>query len=276
MKNDLNVHEDVFSSRLIIGTVSVGIPFILWMGVVYFVDAVRGSAFPDPVSVFTRFVRLLRGGLLYDHTIKHHLFTSLIRWGIGYGLAVFAGILTGILLGTSRLLNRVFMPLIYVIQLIPGLAWIPIALLIFGIGNVSTVFMIFIMGYTPVLINTAGGIRNVPPIYTDAARMMGANHRIVIHRVLIPFASLPIIDGLRIGLANAWRVLIAAEMIVGVGIGLGYIIIQSRWSLDFEAAFISIFLIVIIGLFIEKAVFGILENRISRKLGLEASDRTPT
>jgi len=276
MKNNNFLHDNGYLSRLIISTVSIGTLFILWIGVVCFVSAVKGSVFPNPVSVFTRLIRLLHGGLLYDHTIRHHLTSSLIRWGIGYGLAVSAGIMTGILLGTSRILNRVFMPLIYVIQLVPGLAWIPIALLMFGIGNVSTVFMIFIMGYTPVVINTAGGIRSVPPIYTDAARMLGAKRWIIIHRVLIPFASLSIIDGLRIGLANAWRVLIAAEMIVGVGVGLGYIIIQSRWSLDFEAAFVSIFLIVIIGLFIEKAVFGILENRISSKMGLEATDRTGT
>ncbi len=276
MKNIKLLNENGFSSRLIISTVSIGILFILWLGIVYFVDIVKGAVFPNPLNVIDRFLRLVKSGLLYDHTIWQHLLSSLVRWGIGYGLAVIAGILTGILLGTSRLLNRVFMPLIYVIQLVPGLAWIPIALLVFGIGNVSTVFMIFIMGFTPVVINTAGGIRSVPPIYTDAARMLGASRWIIIHRVLIPFALLQIIDGLRIGLANAWRVLIAAEMIVGVGIGLGYIIIQSRWSLDFEAAFVSISLIVLIGLFIEKAVFGVLENRISSKIGLEAADRTST
>ena len=268
--------DDRFSSRLIISTLSIGILFILWMGVVCFVDAVKGSVFPSPVDVFTHLIQLFGSGLLYDYTIWDHLYNSLMRWGIGYGLAVFVGIPTGVILGTSRILNRICMPLVYVIQIIPGLAWIPIALLVFGIGHVSTIFMIFIMGYTPIVITTAGGIRSVSPNYIDAARMLGADQITIVRRVLIPFASLSIIDGLRIGLANAWRVLIAAEMIVGVGIGLGYIIIQSRWSLDFEAAFVSIFLIVIIGLTIEKTVFKILEKRISHKLGLEIANQTIT
>ena len=276
MKNNNHTYDDGLPSKLIISTISIGMLFFLWIGVVHFVDATKGSTFPNPVNVFSRLVRLVRGDFLYDHTIWQHFISSLIRWGIGYCLAVLAGISTGILLGTSRLLNRLFMPLIYTIQLVPGLAWIPISLLVFGIGTTSTVFMIFIMGFTPIVINTAGGIRSVPPTYTEAASMLGADKRTIVRRVLIPFASLPIIDGLRISLANAWRVLIAAEMIVGVGIGLGYIIIQSRWSLDFEAAFVSIFFIVIIGLFIEKAVFGTLENKISLNMGLGASDRTGT
>ena len=159
------------------------------------------------------------------------------------------------------------MPGIYILQLIPGLAWIPIAMLLFGIGNISTIFMIFIMGYMPVVINTVGGIKGIPLIYVNAAKMMGAEKFTIYFKVLIPAAALSIINGLRIGLANAWRVLIAAEMIVGVGVGLGFIIIQSRWSLDFEAAFCSIIIIAGIGLLVEKGFFGILENTISHKLG---------
>jgi ABC-type nitrate/sulfonate/bicarbonate transport system permease component len=274
MPNNYYLHDDKFSSRLIISTISICILFVLWMGVVCFVDVGKGSVFPSPVDVLTRLIQLLRNGLLYDHTIWHHLFNSLMRWGIGFGIAVFLGIPTGVMLGVSRILNRVCMPIIYMIQIIPGLAWIPIALLLFGIGNVSTIFMIFILGYTPIVISTAGGIQSVSSNYINSARILGANRMTIVYRVLFPFALLSIINGLRIGLANAWRVLIAAEMIVGAGIGLGYIIIQSRWSLDFEAAFVSIFLIVVIGLIIEKTVFGVLEKRFYNKLGLETSHRT--
>ena len=230
----------------------------------------KGAIFPGPVQVFSRIIRLFQGSILYDHLLATHLISSLIRWGVGYLLAIVAGLLSGLFLGTSKIIYRVGMPIIYVLQLIPGLAWIPISLLLFGIGNVSTIFMIFIMGFTPIVINTSGSIRSAPSIHINAAKMMGAGRTTLLLKVLIPFASLQIINGLRIGLANAWRVLIAAEMIVGVGVGLGYIIIQSRWSLDFEAAFVSIVLIIIIGLIIEKAIFGYLERRISYKLGIES------
>ena len=86
--------------------------------------------------------------------------------------------------------------------------------------------------------------------------------------VHLPASSLQIIDGLRIGLGNGWRVLIAAEMVVGVALGLGYTIIQSRWSLDFTGAFVSIAVICIIGLFIERFLFAAIENRVMGRLGL--------
>jgi ABC-type nitrate/sulfonate/bicarbonate transport system permease component len=88
-------------------------------------------------------------------------------------------------------------------------------------------------------------------------------------RVLLPAGSLQMLNGLRIGLANGWRVLIAAEMIVGVGLGLGYVLVQSRWTLDFEAAFVSILVICGIGLFIEKILFSVAERRLRDRLGLE-------
>ncbi len=128
--------------------------------------------------------------------------------------------------------------------------------------------MIFIMGLTPIIINTAGGIRSIPPIYIKSARMMGATRFLIFFRVMLPAATLAIVTGLRIGLANSWRVLIAAEMIVGAGVGLGYAIIQSRWSLDFEAAFVCVVIICVIGLVVEKLGFEVVEKRIMAQMGL--------
>jgi ABC-type nitrate/sulfonate/bicarbonate transport system permease component len=99
--------------------------------------------------------------------------------------------------------------------------------------------------------------------------MMGGNRLLLFWGIMLPAATLSIVGGLRIGLANSWRVLIAAEMIVGAGVGLGYSIIQSRWSLDFEAAFACVMIICFIGLMVEKLVFEILEKRIMAQLGLE-------
>jgi ABC-type nitrate/sulfonate/bicarbonate transport system permease component len=159
------------------------------------------------------------------------------------------------------------MPLVTVLQLIPGLAWIPVALLLFGLGNKATIFMIFIIALTPIIITTATGIKNTPPNLIHAARIMGADRKAMFIHVLFPSALFHIIDGMRIGLANSWRVLIAAEMIVGSGLGLGYIIIQSRWTLDYMAAFVSIIVIVIIGLTAERFIFKRIEDNLSKKSG---------
>jgi len=96
---------------------------------------------------------------------------------------------------------------------------------------------------------------------------MGASRKSLFMNVLLPSASFHIVDGMRIGLANSWRVFIAAEMIVGNGVGLGYIIIQSRWSLDYISAFVSIIIILIIGLTFEKLLFQIIDNKLRLKYG---------
>ena len=159
------------------------------------------------------------------------------------------------------------MPLVYALQLIPGLAWIPITLLLFGLGNVSTIFMIFMLALTPIIITTSTGISNTPSDLINSAILMGASRRSLVIHVLFPSALFHIVDGMRIGLANSWRVLIAAEMIVGEGVGLGYIIIQSRWSLDYISAFVSIIIIVMIGLTFEKFLFQIIDNKLRLKYG---------
>lgn len=271
MPNKLNsiFSDDRLSFRILVNLLSFSIIILIWSVIAFLMKQLNGSIFPSPFDAFRKLMLLFQGEALYNHTIYNHLLKSLFRWGAGYLLAVILGILTGLLLSSSNIMYQLIMPAIYVLQLIPGLAWIPIALLMFGIGNISTIFMIFMMGYTPILINTVGGIRGIPPVYVNAAQMMGAGKLTIFFKVLIPAATLSIIDGLRIGLANAWRVLIAAEMIVGVGVGLGYIIIQARWSLDFEAAFVSVIIIAGIGLAIEKCIFRIIEKNLSRKLGIK-------
>jgi NitT/TauT family transport system permease protein len=252
-----------------INLLAMGIIMLIWQLVALWISHSRGITFPSPLQTSARLLTLFSGDSLYDQSIYQHLSASLTRWATGYLLAVFLGIVAGLILGSSARSHEIFMPIVHVLQLIPGLAWIPIALLLFGLGDISTIFMIFIMGVTPIIINTAGGIRGIPPIYIKSAQMMGAGRILIFFRIMLPAATLAIIGGLRIGLANSWRVLIAAEMIVGAGVGLGYAIIQSRWSLDFEAAFVCVMIICLVGLVVEKLVFEVLEKRIMVQMGLK-------
>ncbi len=247
---------------------SVLIIITVWQLVSLWIGHSRGITFPSPWQTSDRLFAFFAGEGLYDQYIYQHLMASLERWASGYLLAVFIGILVGLALGSFTVLYEICMPVVHVLQLIPGLAWIPIALLLFGLGDTSTIFMIFVMGVTPIILNTASGIRSIPPIYIKTARMMGGKRILLFFRVMLPAATLSIVGGLRIGLANSWRVLIAAEMIVGTGVGLGYSIILSRWSLDFEAAFACVMIICFIGLTVEKLFFEILEKRIMTQMGL--------
>ncbi len=254
-----------------LGLGSVAIPLALWWGLAAAVTQVQHVAFPTPYDTGLRMIELLEGKLLSDATIYRHVADSLRRWALGFGLAMVLGIGLGLLLGWSRWLQRLSMPTVTVIQLVPGLAWIPVAILLFGIGERATVFMIAVTAFAPIVINTTAGVRGVDEMFVRAARMMGADDRTLFARILLP-GSLPhLLSGLRVGFANGWRVLVAGEMIVGTGTGLGYSIIQARWTLDYPGAFVCIAIICAIGLLVERGLMLPLERKTVERWGLARS-----
>jgi len=254
-------------------TLSAAILLGAWSLASFYVVEVKGSPFPGPLESLASLCRLLAArDLIYEKTIWVHIGQSVGRWLSGYGAAVVAGIGIGALAGSSNVLYRVLMPVVYAVQLVPGIAWIPIALLLFGLGNPSTVFMVGMVAVGPVAVSAAVGIRSTPRKYLWAARMMGAGSARLFFQVVVPSCILSILNGLRIGLANAWRVLVAAEMIVGTGVGLGYIIIESRWSFRFRDAFVCIMIICSIGLLVEKVFFAAIEGWAMHRMGLSRKE----
>ncbi len=256
--------------RIGLGVLGVLIVFALWALIARYSNwAHTSSHFPTPYETLMRMKMLFISRQELNNTsIYDHVLTSLRNWGIGYLIAVIIGIGAGALMGASEKINQVFMPTVQIVQLIPGLAWIPIALLLFGLNERSTVFMIAITAVAPIAINTAGGMKSVPDIYRRTAKVMGCTVFDRFIYVTVPASTLPILNGLRIGLANGWRVLIAAEMVLGLNKGLGYSIIQARWSLDYEAAFVCIVVICVIGLFFEKVLFANLERFMAKRMGM--------
>jgi len=233
----------------------------LWYVVAMLVTCLRGVAFPTPWVTVLRLIDLLQGETLSDQPLYRHVLDSLARWGIGFAAAEMLGIGYGVLAGWRPVFEKLTIPTVHVLQLIPGLAWIPVAILLFGISESATIFMISVTAFTPVAINVLSGVKRVDATYVRAARMMGARGGTLLLRVLIPGALPQILSGLRIGLGNGWRVLVAAEMIVGTGTGLGYSIIQARWTLDYSSAFACVLVICAIGLIVERFVFAALEQR---------------
>ena len=249
--------------------IGIALVIVVWWVVAEVMIYTRGALFPTPLETFSALWEALKGETLNGETIYYHTWSSMLRWGTGYAIALAIGIVVGISFGTLSRLYDTGMVSVYVIQMIPGLAWVPIAMLIFGLGESATVFIILMTAMPPIIINTAGGIRQVPPVYSRVALMSGKDRLSLFTSVLIPAASLSIIDGMRIGLANGWRVLIAAEMVLGAMVGLGATIYDSRYSLDFVSAFICIIVICFIGLAIEKLFFAGLENVVRNRLGLD-------
>ncbi len=228
--------------------------------------------FPYPAESIGWVITCIADGTkVYGATIMQHVAASLRRVIIAFFMAAVVGITLGIILGYFTKLYPIGIIPVTVFQSIPGMAWVPIALLLLcGIGGDSySLFIIFAVSVTVITINVSGGIRAMPDVITRAAGMMGASGAVMFVKILIPYASISIINGLRLGLGSAWRVLIAAEMLIGTGIGLGSSMELLRDELNFIGAFGCIVIIVIIGLIIDKVIFSAIEKAMRHRLGLE-------
>ena len=184
---------------------------------------------PSPLHILSALYELLVDGLPRGSTLVMHCFYSLLRVACGFILAALIGVPLGILCGWSRALRDMLTPIIETLRPIPPLAWIPLAILWFGIGLRSAVFIIFLGCFFPILLNTISGVLSVDAILIDAARTLGANDRQIFLKVLLPGATPMIYTGLRIGLGIGWMTLVAAEFTgVKSGYGLGYMIMTAR------------------------------------------------
>lgn len=258
-------------SPLCFALLTIGLVLVVWLAVAELVLWLRGVSFPTPWSTARALGALLAGKPLAASSLYRHLADSLCRWGLGFAIAAAAGLLYGLAAGCSPRTARITLPVVYMLQLIPGLAWIPVALLLFGVGARSTVFMIAATAFAPIAINVTDGVKRVDATYLRAARMLGASGWQLVGGVLLPGALPQILCGLRVGLGSGWRVLLAAEMIVGTGTGLGYAIIQSRWTLDYPAAFACLAVICAVGLLIEHGLFARVERATVSRWRLSSS-----
>jgi ABC-type nitrate/sulfonate/bicarbonate transport system permease component len=233
----------------------------VWTCTALSVHALRGVEMPTPWYTAERLVELLWGSPLAGHTLFYHIQESVIRWSTGISIGASLGICLGLLAGGVPRVAKATSGIPQMLLMIPGLAWIPVAILLFGIGEASTIFMITIAAFAPIAVNVQDGIQDCDLHLVRAARMMGASKTTLFFKVLLPSALPALITGLRIGLGTGWRVLVAAEMVVGTGTGLGYAIIQTRWSLDYTAAFVCIAVICIIGLSVERLFLNVVEKK---------------
>ena len=187
--------------------------------------AVRITAndlFPSPWQVCLGLAELVRKGLLFKYIVA-----SLFRVTWGFSLAVLVGVPLGLFLGWFRPAYQALNPLIQILRPISPIAWIPLAILWFGVSDAAPVFLIFLSSVFPITVSATAAVQNVQPVYLRAARNFGLSRIQLFRRVILP-ATLPqILTGIRIALGVAWLVVVAAEMIA-VNSGLGYLIIDAR------------------------------------------------
>ncbi|RJQ67121.1 MAG: ABC transporter permease [Desulfobacteraceae bacterium] len=184
---------------------------------------------PSPLTVASGLLDLIRVGMPPGHKLHLHIYYSLQRVLWGYALALLAAIPLGILMGWSRTIRTLLEPLVEMIRPVPPLAWIPLAILWFGIGGKSAAFIIFLGAFFPILLNTVSGVNSIEPVFIEAARVLNASRRFIFLKVLIPGAVPSIVTGMRIGVGIGWMTLVAAEFTgVKQGYGLGYMIMTAR------------------------------------------------
>ena len=177
---------------------------------------------PGPVAVARALVELLAHGLLLRYVVA-----SLFRVTWGFLLAAALAIPAGIALGLSRRGEAAANPLVQVLRPISPLAWIPVAILWFGVGDLAAVYLIFVASFFSLLVTVIRAVRDVDPVHRNAARNFGLDRRRLVTRVLLPAILPQLIVGLRLALGVAWLVVVAAEMIA-VSSGLGFLIVDAR------------------------------------------------
>ena len=197
----------------------IGVLLICWQ---IAINRHPGQLLPGPLSVLRAIGDLMHSGLLLKYIVA-----SLFRVTWGFALGASLGIPLGLAIGWNRRAEMALNPLIQIFRPISPLAWIPVAILWFGVGDMASVFLIFVGCFFPLLLTAMSAVHNIPALYIDAGRNFGLSPFAFVSRVLYPAVAPQLVVGMRITLGIAWLVVVAAEMIA-VNSGLGFLIVDAR------------------------------------------------
>ena len=241
-------------------------PFLV-VGLIWEIVARAGlfppKLFPTLETIAAAFWRLTVSGIL-----PHHALDTILRLLLGFAIAAVIGVAIGILMGRSRRMEDIFLPLVSILAPIPGIAWAPLFLLWFGLGNMPAMLLVAFVSAFPIIFNTWTGVKAVKEIWVRSAQAMGADDRRLFAKVIVPGALPYILTGLRLGLAQAWRTLVGVEMLAAVPWGLGWMIFGAREFLNTDVMLAGVVVIGAVGLGLEKLVFQRLERFTVQRWGM--------
>lgn len=244
----------------------VGSSFVLLFAVwecVSLIGAVPDVLLPSPIAVASRAWQLSVTGELLRHTAA-----SLARLAVGFAIGGAAGILVGIAIGEVQVARYWLKPVIDFMQSIPTVAWIPVIIIWFGLGITSTIVIMSLGVFWPVVVNTDAGVRAVSPNMILLARSLGASRLSAIVRVLVPAALPQILAGVRVGMSRGWRGLIIAETFAGTSAGIGTMIFAGREYFRMEDILLGVLVIGCLSLAMERSLFERLERLTIGKWGM--------
>lgn len=223
----------------------------------------KPSTFPSPLAVFKTLFNLI-----VDNTLGTALVASLRRLLIGFSISLVIGVVAGLTIVRFKYLDENLSELILGLQTLPNICWVPFAILWYGLSESAIIFVIAVGSTFAVILAIETGIKNVSPLYIQAAQTMGASGINIYRHVIIP-ASLPsIISGMKQGWSFAWRGLIAGEMLSATK-GLGQVLTQGRDLSDISQVTAVMIVIIVLGLVVDKLIFGRMELNVRQKWGLD-------
>lgn len=218
---------------------------------------------PSLLEVGAALGRQVRSGQIFVHTGY-----TLWRILIGLGLACLAGIPLGMLMGRFRPVERFLLPLVSVLSPVPSLAWVPVFILWFGLGDAAAIALVVYAATFPLILNTWTGVRAVNRLWLRAAQSMGAEGHVLFTRVVLPAALPLVIAGLRQAFARSWIAVVGGEMIAATTWGLGFVIFDAKEYLNADVMMATLLVIGLLGLGFERLVFQALEQRSVGRWGM--------
>jgi NitT/TauT family transport system permease protein len=220
---------------------------------------------PSPADVAEYMVDFAWGGIwddAFSATLHIHLLASMSRVYGGFALAALVAVPLGLLIGRVPVIRQMLDPFLQLMRPIPVTAWLPLSMILFGLGPRSAFFLVFLGAFYPILLNTVFGVKNVEPRLFEAASMLGCRGNAQFFRVVLPAALPSIFTGLRLGLGLAWFVIVVGEM-TGVPQGLGAVIMDGRTLSRTELVICGMIVIGLAGYISDRIVVAVM-NRLLR------------
>jgi len=228
----------------------------------------RSGLFSSALTPSVVDVVLAIGRMLLSGTLVVHVGTTLGRIIAGMTAAALVGVPLGMLMGRSRRVERFVLPVVSVLSPIPSLAWVPLFIIWFGLGDTAAVALVVYAATFPLVLNTWTGVRSVNGLWIRAAEAMGADAGALFTRVVLPGALPFVIAGLRQAFARSWIAVVGGEMIAATTWGLGFVIFDAKEFLNADVMIGALVVIGLVGLGVERLVFQTLERRSVARWGM--------
>lgn len=238
---------------------SLAIVIVLWQ-ILFWVSDFDSVLFPSPWQAFQALIEMVKDG-----TLLTNIGTSMYRFVIGYVISVVLAVVLGLILGRLPKVFQYVNPAVQLMRPISPTAWMPFIVLLFGIGDIPAIVIIFIAAFFPVLLSTVAAVGNIDPIYFKVSQSFGIKQPQLMWKVVFPAAFPQIANGIHLALGTAWIFLVAGEM-VGAQSGLGYQIIDARNNIRADILLATIIVIGIIGLLLD-ALLKLAEKQILKAWG---------